>query len=163
MMGHFGLWITPIGGPDHGIFSGMSFEQLPRDWPDRPLTDPVLAANVVDLMVSLGDRHQGAVAAIVCDPDARYRATVVVELPPSQRPIPAHLCRTALEPVVTSLQSAPGTSVVLALGCPVRASADDVEWAATATAICAEADIRLLGFYVATGAGVHQPLIAALT
>ncbi|MFF0267381.1 hypothetical protein [Kribbella sp. NPDC004536] len=141
----------------------MSFEQLPTDWPDHPLTDPTFAADVVDLMVSLGDRHQGTLAAILCQPDHRYRATVIIELPSSPGPARADLCRPALEPIVTSLQSVPGTSVILALGRRPNPIAHDEEWASTAAAVCEAAGVPLLGFYVATKDGVHRSALAALT
>jgi hypothetical protein len=157
------LWITLIGGPDRGIFSSMSFEQLPSTWTDQPLTDPALTANVVDLMVSLGDRNLGTLTIILCEPDDTYRATVIIELPRYPRPDPADLCRTALEPIIPSIQSAPGTSVVLALGRRPSPTDRDEEWASTVTALFEDAGIRLLGFYVATKDGVHQPPVAALT
>ncbi|TDD47277.1 hypothetical protein E1263_34955, partial [Kribbella antibiotica] len=58
----------------------MTFRDLAPTWSDRPLTDPALAADVVDLMVSHGDRSRGTFTAILCGPDARYRATVAIDL-----------------------------------------------------------------------------------
>jgi hypothetical protein len=49
----------------------MTFDDLPDDWSDRPLTDPALVADVLDLVVFARDRQQGAVSFLLCDEDAR--------------------------------------------------------------------------------------------
>ncbi|GAA1123052.1 hypothetical protein GCM10009630_21260 [Kribbella jejuensis] len=162
-MGHFCLWITRIRGPEHGIFLDMSFEQLPTTWPDQPLTDPAFAANVVDLMVSLGDRHLGTLTVILCHPDSRYRSTVTLKIPRFPGQTPDDLCRAVLEPIVPSLQASPDAPVIIALGRRAQPDHLDAEWAAAASALCADAGVRLLGFYIATKDGVHQPALAALT
>lgn len=167
MMGHFHLWITRTRGPERGIFVGMSFDQLPPTWPDHPLTDPTFAANVVDLMVSIGDRHLGTLTVILCHPDNRYRSTVTMKLPRFPAHTPAELCRAVLEPIIPSLQTSPDAPVILVLGRrPYPPGADthlDGDCAQVATALCEDAGVRLLGFYVATKDGVRQPPIGALT
>lgn len=154
----------------------MSFENLPATWTDVPLTDPTFTADVVDLMVSLGDRRRGTLAAMICDADARYRATVVIDLPPTvelRHPtfppadgfpgqldtVPANLCQTALHPIIPAVRTAPGTALVLALGRPgpTHLPTQDNEWSRAAHTICQAADIHLLGFYIATREGIHQP------
>lgn len=164
LMGHFGLWTTRIGGVIRGIFNGMSFEQLPSTWPDQPLTDPGLAANVVDLMVSFGDRARGTLTVLLCGSDDRFRSTVIVELP-SPGPTPTELCETALGPIIEAVRTAPGTALVLALGRSGSGSPTDADdqWATAARGNCAAAGIRLLGFYVATRDGIYQPPVPALT
>ncbi|NIK58789.1 hypothetical protein [Kribbella shirazensis] len=148
----------------------MSFENLPATWTDHPLTDPTVTADVVDLMVSHGDRRRGTLTAVVCDPDARYRATVIIELPPTVElrrladpdtrtiPNPNDLCQTALHPIIPAVRTAPGTSLILALGRPGPAHlpAHDQEWSRAAHAICKAADVHLLGFYITTKEGIHQ-------
>jgi hypothetical protein len=157
----------------------MSFENLPATWTDQPLTDPTVTADVVDLMVSLGDRRRGTLTAVICDPDAQYRATVIIDLPPTVelgRPAfpdtvptpasalvpalaPSEIFQTALRPIIPAVRTAPGTSLILALGRPGPANlpVQDDEWSRAAHATCQAADIRLLGFYVATKEGIHQP------
>ncbi|TCC23082.1 hypothetical protein [Kribbella speibonae] len=158
----------------------MSFENLSATWADQPLTDPVLAADAVDLMVSLGDRRRGTLTVLICDPDARYLATVLVGLPESAAtdlrrdpqlgpaidghpPSLAELCGTALDPVIPAVHTAPGTGLILALGRPGPAGLTDVDsqWAHAATTICEAAGIRLLGFYSATKDGVHRNDLSA--
>lgn len=166
MMGHIPLWITRSEGRNGGTFVGMSFQNLPPTWSAEPLSDPARAADVVDLMVSLGERHRGTFTVLMCDPDDRYIATVAIDLPhefehrtPSLAP--GELCSGALGAIMPAVRTAPGTGLLLALG---RPGADvwpelDTEWAEAAAHICRSADVRLLGFYVASSTGhIYQPL-----
>jgi hypothetical protein len=65
----------------------MTFTNLAATWTDQPLTDPAVAADVVDLMVSLGDRHRGTFTVLLCDPDDHYRATLTIDLPDLASPL----------------------------------------------------------------------------
>lgn len=163
-MGHFSLWTTRIDGRDRGIFTDMSFENLSATWTDQPLSDPDLAADAVDLLVSLGDRRRGTFTVLICDADNLYLATVAIGLPStySLDPRPAQICETALNPIIPAVHTAPGTALVFALGRPGpgRMTDLDAQWTQAATTICRTAGIRLLGFYIATKDGIHQ---AALT
>lgn len=158
----------------------MTFLDLTPTWTDHPLTDPADAANVVDLMLTLGDRHRGTFTVLLCDPDNHYRATISIDLPqdhpwpphpdppdhrvqgerPGAASDPGSLCANALHPLVPAIQTAPGTGVILALGRPgpARSPVLDHQWAQAATAICQAADLRLLGFYIATSEGIYRPL-----
>ncbi|MER7250525.1 hypothetical protein [Kribbella sp. NPDC000426] len=143
----------------------MTFLDLPPTWTDQPLTAPDVAADVVDLMLTLGDRQRGTFAVILCDPDDHYRATITVDLPSEfdrlAPPLDTHtLCSTALAPIVPAIQTAPHTSVILALGRPgpTHSPALDNDWSTAATNICQAAHLRLLSFHIATPEGIHQPL-----
>lgn len=57
---------------------GMSFEDLPEDWSDRSLDDPVLAADVIDLFVHDRDRAGGCMAVLLCDGDNRLLTPLVI-------------------------------------------------------------------------------------
>jgi hypothetical protein len=145
-------------------FLGMSFLDLNPTWTDQPLTDPDVAADVVDLMLTLGDRQRGTFAVILCDPDDRYRATITVDLPAEfdrlAPPLDTHaLCSTALSPIVPAIQTAPRTPLILALGRPgpIRSPALDQDWSTAATNICQATHLRLLSFHIATPEGVYQP------
>ncbi|MDX2971203.1 hypothetical protein, partial [Kribbella solani] len=61
----------------------MTFESLSPTWTDHPLTDPELTTNVIDLMLSPGDRHHGTLAVILCTPTNHYQATLTIALPPT--------------------------------------------------------------------------------
>lgn len=56
----------------------MSFDNLPTDWPQRPLTDPQIGADVVDLVVRDIDRATGALAFLLCHEDGSLAQPVVV-------------------------------------------------------------------------------------
>ena len=58
----------------------MSFHDLPDDWPDRPLTDPLLVPDVLDLVVGEHDRVTGCVGVLVCDADCRLVQPMVVSI-----------------------------------------------------------------------------------
>jgi hypothetical protein len=136
----------------------MSFLNLPTDWSETPLSDPTLAADVVDLCLSVGDRRLGLLKAIFCDSEDRFHGQVEIEL--RDRRDQLHLTdpRAVLEPLAVALRSAPSNSVLLALGRPGPSSwpAIDNNWAETASTICADSDIPLLAFYVATPEEVHR-------
>jgi len=146
----------------------MSFYDLPPTWTDQPLSDPARAADVIDLMVSIGDRRRGTFAVVLCDPDDRYRATLSIELPPEfdhlePEPATAGVCSSALAPILPAVRTAPGTALILALGRPGPPFRPelDTEWAEAATRICHAADVRLLGFYVASAEHIYQPQLQA--
>jgi hypothetical protein len=164
MMGHIRLWITRIGGRNHGTLLSMSFQNLAPTWATQPLSDPALAADVVDLMVSLGERRRGTFTAVLCDHDDRYIATVSIDLPtefkhqePSLRA--DNVCGAALNPIIPALRTTPDAALILALGRPGPAVWPDLdtEWSQAATHICAAAQVRLLAFYIASPTHIYQP------
>ena len=166
MMGHIGLWITQFRGRNHGTLLSMSFQNLAPTWITQPLSDPALATDVVDLMVSLGERQRGTFTAVLCDPDDRYIATVAIDLPSEFEHLEPSLrtddvCNTALSPIIPALRTTPGAALILALGRPGPAFWPDLdtEWAEAATHICEAAEVRLLGFYIASAAHIYRPAV----
>ncbi|MEU4192145.1 hypothetical protein AB0E69_09615 [Kribbella sp. NPDC026611] len=143
----------------------MSFQQLPSSWTDQPLTDSAVAADVVDLMVSLGDRQRGTFTVLLCDPDDHYRAALTIDLPAGfgARLDAGEACSSALEPIIPAVHTAPGTGLVLALGRPgpARRPELDYEWAVASMTICRSTNTRLLGFYIAARDGIYQPSLDA--
>jgi hypothetical protein len=142
----------------------MSFLDLPETWTDRPLSDPTTAADVVDLLVNLGDRHRGTLTVVLCDTDDRYRATVCIDLPtefelsaPTLSPV--EICARVLQPITLAVRTVPDTALVLALGRPGPDIWPDLdnEWADAAKCACQAAQLRFLGFYVAAPDHVYQP------
>jgi hypothetical protein len=47
----------------------MRFDELPRDWAQRPITDPDVFEGVVDLIVTEQSRSEGAVYLLLCHPN----------------------------------------------------------------------------------------------
>ncbi len=73
-----------------------------------PLTDPDLAADVVDLFVSQGDRRAGVLSALICDADARFLAAIHLDLPEETAHSPQpKSCAKALAPLIPALRLRP--------------------------------------------------------
>ncbi|GAA2479755.1 hypothetical protein [Terrabacter carboxydivorans] len=47
----------------------MRFDELPRDWAQRPITDPEVFEGVVDLIVTEQSRSEGATYLLLCHPN----------------------------------------------------------------------------------------------
>ncbi|WP_330472941.1 hypothetical protein [Terrabacter sp. C0L_2] len=47
----------------------MRFDELPRDWAQRPITDPDVFEGVVDLIVTEQSRSDGAIYLLLCHPN----------------------------------------------------------------------------------------------
>jgi hypothetical protein len=56
----------------------MTFHDLPHDLARRPLTDPRLVADVLDLCVPFPDREAGAVCVLLCDDEDRLAQPMVI-------------------------------------------------------------------------------------
>lgn len=133
----------------------MTFEDLPEDWPHRPVTDPALFDDVVDLVVTERDRGRGALYILLCDEGGRLlQPCAVTDLGPGCEPDPQ-----LIEPFAKALvRQCPdgGLVVVVARGGVPVARETDVRWARAAEAVCAGWDARLLSAAVATPAGVFR-------
>lgn len=137
----------------------MTFMDLPSDWASRPLTDPRLVADVLDLMVSRQSRLDGALFFLLCDDRDRLLQPVAIDELPS--PVLAADCRSILS---TVLRRRPGmdvfASVVVAIarasGLSVRAS--DTAWADAAAEAAEASGRRLLGVHVVTTEG-SRPVV----
>lgn len=57
----------------------MTFENLPTNWPELPLTDPVLAADVVDLALGHQDRLHNSMLVLLCDDDLRVLQPCMID------------------------------------------------------------------------------------
>jgi hypothetical protein len=135
----------------------MTFTDLPANWPDRPLTDPALAAHVVDLFVSEGERRQGVLSALLCNAQARFLAAIHLDLPQNFPYISPKACVRALAPLIPALELRSDGALLLALGRPTPDPTSDQYWSQAAVQTCQAASIRLLGFYIATPGHVYAP------
>ena len=128
----------------------MAFTDLPQDWGDRPLTDPRLVADVLDLVVSERARRDGALCLLVCDGTDRLRVPVVVDqLPATAPPSTGASALTRLFDELVDLD--PDLSVLAALARDggLSVTAADRAWAAS-IASAATGRVRLLGVHVVT-------------
>lgn len=140
-------------GPASATLDGMTFEDLPDDWPQRPVTDPALFDDVVDLVVSERDRARGALYVLLCGEGGQLlQPCAVTDLGPGCEPDPR-----LIEPFAEGLvrQCPDGGLVVVVARCGAPAPRDtDVRWARAAEAVCNHWDARLLAAAVATPIGV---------
>jgi hypothetical protein len=142
----------------------MSFDDLPDDWPSRPLTAPVLVADVLDLVVSPLSRSRGALYLLLCDDADRLLVPVAIDEVESEA---SSFQRVDLVARVLDMaaQTAPVGSLLAAVARPggLSATADDESWAEAIT-VAADGRTRLLGVHVITPDGsrpVPRPVSGA--
>lgn len=137
----------------------MAFTDLPDDWGSRPITDPTLTADVLDLLVSEQCRHRGGLVLLFCDASDRLVAPIEVTPLPSPSPDVVE-CSMRLRDLVSSVVAHPasaglaGAGVLVALARPgaLAVSPDDARWA-DAAALAARNRVRLLGVHLVTHEG----------
>ena len=135
----------------------MGFEDLPDDWPDRPLTDPQLLADVLDLTVSYRDRVTGAIGVLVCDQEQRLLVPAVIgELddvaPDADRSEGLGNFVSAVVDGIGSDGEPLGLHFSIARRHGLSISSDDVRWRDAAVAACA-GRVTLLGVHLVTTEG----------
>ena len=135
----------------------MSFDDLPPDWPDRPLTDPALRGDVVDLFLSDSDRARRSLLVLLCDDDHRALQPVVIN------DIPHTTTSERRAAVFRFLEEVPTAAVVVALGLPttLRARGHVRSWERATRLMCERLGITLLGFHLATLDGGVETRTAA--
>lgn len=143
----------------------MSFEDLPADWAERPVTDPEITADVLDLIVRDADRVAGSIVAVVGNASGRVVQPVIVELPPDGVGAGEH--RRFFDVVCLGIASAAGTgdrggilAAVARTGLPF-VSGDDREWHDAARRSCEQHGIRLWGTWLVTPAVIRRVDVAA--
>ena len=131
----------------------MSFEDLPANVSQLPLTTGQLRADVIDLIILEEDRAAGCVGLMVCDSEDRGIQPVVF------KDVPDDAGRvefgTFLDLVLPLVGETNG-SVVIGRGRPrgTRPTDSDRAWHEQAIQSCREHGVRLLGFHLATCDGV---------
>jgi len=131
----------------------MTFEDLPSNSNELPLTDRQLAADVIDLIIKESERAAGCVGLMLCDEGDRGVQPVVVNEVPhdaDQRTFGDLL--DAVLPLVAERSG----SIVVGRGRPrgTRPTDADRAWHEEAIRGCRRHGVRLLGFYLATADGV---------
>jgi hypothetical protein len=141
----------------------MTFRDLPPDIRDRPLTDPGLAADVIDLIIGDEARASGCVGLMLCDRDDRgIQPVVLSDVPENASSEGLRQLLDLLLPVVAEARG----SVLVGRGRRRGSAPNDLdrEWHQQAIDCCAASGVRLLGFHLATSEGVFPlpgPLSAA--
>ena len=141
----------------------MSFEDLPSDWPQRPVTDAAITADLLDLVVTERDRSVGALGVLLCGRDERLLQPLVVEMPGYR--ISAgerrqgfdnicaafcHLREPAGEGAAEAANADLGVLVALARSGSPLVTAGDLRWRDTAEQSCRSYGVALLGVWLVT-------------
>lgn len=145
---HDGVRPSTVAGEDQL----MSFEDLPQNWTDMPLSTPGLAVDVVDLVLKESDRAQRAMLLLPCDEhDVGYPTPIVI---PDTDWFVGHDERREMLAALASLGL---PSVVAAVSAPQRLPAEVVErWHTDFHAALTAANTRLIGFFTAWPNTVEQ-------
>ncbi len=131
----------------------MTFEDLPKDVRNVPLTDRRLAAEVLDLIIGEQDRASGCVAMMVCDEEHRGIMPIVL----SDVPHDADLASLqSLLDLILPRVAERGGSLLMGRGRPRGGVPTEVDraWHQCTVDACRAHGVRLLGFYVATRDGL---------
>lgn len=139
----------------------MSFDDLPETWPDLPLDDPLLAADVVDLVVSHADRVDGCAGFLLLDDTLRLRTPLVIGDTGDE-----HDPWELRDGLVEALRPLDLGGVVLARGRDgsVLLTDTDRAWHEMTLDVCRRLGVPLVAAFVATPAAVRPfpaPLRAA--
>lgn len=132
----------------------MSYHDLPEDIRTVALTDPVVQADVIDLILGLEVRHGGGVAMMVCDTlDRGIQPIVVDDIPDGADVSGLRALLDLLLPVVGQA----GGSVLIGRGRrrSLVPTDRDRAWHQCAIEACRRHGVRLLGFHLATPQGVE--------
>ncbi len=135
----------------------MSVEHLPGTVGDGPLTDPLVASRVVELVVGAHARADGCVGVLVGDEHHRLRQPVVltdgVGAPPGRGD--GHGAVTLLDLLLPAVHR-DGGSVLVVRGRPGGGVPDDRDraWGQEVVTACARHGVSLLGVVLATRDGV---------
>jgi len=127
----------------------MTFHDLPTDWEQRSLDDPVLAADVLDLVVSDADRRRGGVAVLLTE-DGRLAQPMFLELPHPVPPADRELATTRIAWVAAQLDPVTGVVVSVVRESGAFVTDDDRSWHDAALAACRAHDVPLLGMFLVT-------------
>lgn len=129
----------------------MTFEDLPADWPSRPITDPEIWEDVLDLLVSPADRRGHSLAVLACHADGRLLQPMVIG--PDIGPCDHVVADNAVGVIVEVLgEEAPDGTLVIALARPdgLSLTDDDHRWRAAFDAALRRTPWTLASAHVVT-------------
>jgi hypothetical protein len=141
----------------------MTFEDLPPRASEIPLTHRRVASDVIDLIVGDTDRAAGCVGVMICDSEDRGIQPIVLhDVPPEAD---AHGLAQLLDLLLPLVAENAG-SVLIGRGRPHGTAPNDLDraWHQMAIDRCADHEVDLIGYYLATADGVFrlpEPLSAA--
>lgn len=141
---------------DFGTIGRMTFENLPPNFRDLSLDDPVLRADAVDLFVSHADRESGCVVLVLLDEEHRVTQPVVVGDMGS--PTPEQLAVVVDQFLGHLVGELRPPALVAALGRPGSPLFTDEDRASHQVLVdgCRELGIDLVATYVVSGGAVRE-------
>lgn len=132
----------------------MGFKDLPRGWAERPITDPDIFEDVVDLVASEQSRREGAVYLLLTHPDGRMLQPLAIhDVPPGAPGVDdAHRWRAALDELAQ--HGACSLVVVRARRGPAERTPDDDALFGVLAAAAEAAGLDVQSQAVATPSGI---------
>ncbi|GAA2742363.1 hypothetical protein GCM10009868_12040 [Terrabacter aerolatus] len=128
----------------------MRFDELPRDWAQRPITDPDVLEGVVDLIVPEQARSEGATYLLLCHPNRRLLQPICLSDQPGRAAVGEVAERVRLMLAEVSRHDVHDVVVVIARPGRVTPTSRDLDLRAAFEGACR-----------ATGITVHAVAIAA--
>ncbi len=135
----------------------MTFEDLPPDWPSRPVTDPDITADLLDLVVRDADRVEGALCILLCGEQGQLLQPMVFPRPPNRisRDGRARLFEV-LEHRGDGSGFCCGVLIALAREKGSFITDGDRAWHEAAVTACRRTGLSLLGVWVVTRHVIRQ-------
>jgi hypothetical protein len=136
------------------MLEDMSFEDLPADWAQRPITDPDVFEGVIDLIVTDQARSEGATYVLLCHEGGRLMQPIW--LPDEPHTVDVGQVQGGLVRLLTEAAGAGVRDVVMAIARPGRPDATprDRDLRAAFEGACLTTGVRLLGVAIAAPTGV---------
>lgn len=134
----------------------MSFENLPEDWPERPLTDPDLLVDVFDLFIRSADRHQRVLHALLTGAGHTLLTPIAIDDMP--RVVDMFEKMRTVRGLVDVGRHFGLTGLALAICRPGsnRPTPDELEWVDVLSGICEDNGVTDLGCHLATQSRVSR-------
>ena len=131
------------------MLADMSFQDLPADWAQRPITDPDVFEGVVDLIVADRARREGSTYVLLCHEGGRLMQPLC--LPNEPRTADVDRVQSGLTRLFTEATSEGVRDVVLVIGRPgdPAPTSRDHDLRAAFESACRSAGVRLLGVAIA--------------
>lgn len=132
----------------------MRFDELPRDWAQRPITDPDVFEGVVDLIVSEQARCEGSTYVLLCHEGGRLMQPIC--LPDEPHTVDVGQVLGGLTRLFTEAAGEGVHDVVMVIARPGRPvpTPRDRDLRAAFDGACRTAGVRLLGVAIAAPTGV---------
>ena len=135
----------------------MTYNDLPPDWPTRPVTDPDITADLLDLVVRDADRVDGALCILLCGEEGQLVQPMVFPRPPTRMSREQRgRVFASLEHLAAEEDLRGGILVAIAREKGPFVTDTDRAWHEAAIASCRTSGLTLLGVWVVTRHVVRQ-------